>query len=133
MGSLFTAYAWIVGAEIHPWIHTAGTALLIVTIPLILFAGFCLDWSERRPNKACDNDRDPGPGKVPPEPIMISKEIERGVKEAGVTQDKEIRPVAGENGNGDGNPIQDGVIQIAENAENAMEAIIRKKSKASEV
>jgi hypothetical protein len=117
LGSLLTAGAWIVGAQIHPWVHAAGTALLIVTIPLILFAGFCLDWSERRPNNARDNDRDPGQGKVPPEPIMISKEIERGVNEAGVTLNKEIRLVAGENGNG----------------VYAMEAIIRKESKASEV
>ena len=101
LGSLLTASGWIVGAEIHPWVHAAGTALLIVTIPLILFAGFCLDWSERRPNKARDNDRDPGEGKVPPEPIMISKQIERRLEEGRFSQDREIRLIAAENGNGE--------------------------------
>jgi hypothetical protein len=95
LGSVLTASGWIIGVQLHPWIHAGGTALLIVTIPLILFAGFCLDWSERPPNKAVDNDRDPGQGKASPEPIMISKKIEQGVEEAGVTQDKEIRLVAG--------------------------------------
>jgi hypothetical protein len=51
VGSLLTACAWIVGAQIHPWIHAAGTALLIAAIPLILFAGFCLDWAERGQEK----------------------------------------------------------------------------------
>lgn len=51
LGSLLTASGWIIGAEVHPWIHAAGTALLIVTIPLILFAGFCLDWAERGKKK----------------------------------------------------------------------------------
>ena len=90
LGSVLTASGWIIGAEVHPWIHAAGTALLIVTIPLILFAGFCLDWSERRPNKASDNDRDSGRGKPSSGPSMISKEIKRGVEEVRVTQDMEI-------------------------------------------
>ncbi|HBB89939.1 MAG TPA: hypothetical protein DC047_20235 [Blastocatellia bacterium] len=52
VGSLLTAFAWIAGAEIHRWVHAAGTALLIAAIPLILFAGFCLDWAERGKEKA---------------------------------------------------------------------------------
>ena len=44
LGSVLSASAWIVGGEVHAWIYAAGTALLIVAIPLILFAGFCLDW-----------------------------------------------------------------------------------------
>jgi len=51
LGSLLTASGWILGGELHPWIHAAGTALLIVAIPLILFAGFCLDWAERGQEK----------------------------------------------------------------------------------
>lgn len=47
LGSLLTASGWILEAELHPWIHAAGTVLLIVAIPLILFAGFCLDWAEQ--------------------------------------------------------------------------------------
>jgi hypothetical protein len=90
LGSLVTASGWILGVEVHPWIRGAGTGLLIVTIPLILFAGFFLDWAERSPTKPNDNDRHQGQGKAP-EPIMISKEIKRGFEEAGVTRDKEIR------------------------------------------
>ncbi len=51
-GSLLTACAWILGIQIHPWVHAAGTVLLIAAIPLILFAGYCLDWAERRREKA---------------------------------------------------------------------------------
>ena len=47
-GSMLSVTAWIVGGEVHAWIYAAGTALLIVAIPLILFAGFCLDWAERK-------------------------------------------------------------------------------------
>ena len=52
LGSLLTASGWILGAELHPWIHAAGTVLLIVAIPLILFAGFCLDWAEQGQKKS---------------------------------------------------------------------------------
>jgi hypothetical protein len=48
LGSVLSASAWIVGGEVHSWIYAVGTALLIVAIPLILFAGFCLDWAERK-------------------------------------------------------------------------------------
>ena len=56
MGSLLTAGEWIVGAPLHRWIHIAGTTLFIITIPLILFAGFCLDWAEREPKKSLPRD-----------------------------------------------------------------------------
>ena len=48
LGSVLSASAWIVGGEVHSWIYAVGTALLIAAIPLILFAGFCLDWAERK-------------------------------------------------------------------------------------
>lgn len=51
LGSLLAASEWIVGARVHPGIHAVGTALFIVAIPLIIFAGFCLDWAEREPKK----------------------------------------------------------------------------------
>ncbi len=51
MGSLLSVGEWIVGAPLHRWIHVAGTALFIIAIPLILFAGFCLDWAQRPPKK----------------------------------------------------------------------------------
>src|ERR1044072_1129248 len=51
LGSLLTASGWITGVEVHPWIRGAGTGLLVVTIPLIIFAGFCLDWAEQGQKK----------------------------------------------------------------------------------
>jgi hypothetical protein len=49
LGGLLAVIEWIVGRAAHPWLHVAGTALFVVGIPLILFAGFCLDWAERGP------------------------------------------------------------------------------------
>lgn len=46
VGSVLTALTWIVGAVAHPWLRGIGTALFIVTIPLLIFAGYCLDWME---------------------------------------------------------------------------------------
>jgi hypothetical protein len=60
LGSLLTALGWIVGAEFRPWLHAAGTVLFIVAIPLILLAGFCLDWAERGHEKPL-NDREEVP------------------------------------------------------------------------
>ncbi len=47
VGSVLTAVTWIVGAEQHPWVRGLGTALLVATIPLLIAAGYCLDWMER--------------------------------------------------------------------------------------
>ena len=51
LGSILTATTWIIGAQLHPWLQGLGTALLIVTIPLLIFSGYCLDWAERKPNQ----------------------------------------------------------------------------------
>lgn len=51
LGSLLTASGWIFGADVHPWLHAAGTALFVIAIPLILVAGVCLDWAEREQEK----------------------------------------------------------------------------------
>jgi membrane protein DedA with SNARE-associated domain len=62
LGSLLTASTWILGAALHPWMHGLGTALLIVTIPLLIFAGYCMDWAERDQNKsATQKSRNGGP------------------------------------------------------------------------
>jgi hypothetical protein len=50
LGSVLTATTWILGAAAHPWVRGMGTALLIVTIPLLIFAGYCMDWMERDKN-----------------------------------------------------------------------------------
>ena len=47
-GSVLTAMTWIFGAALHPWLRGTGTALLIATIPLLIFSGYCLDWGEQR-------------------------------------------------------------------------------------
>jgi hypothetical protein len=48
IGSVFTAMTWFLGAALHPWLRGTGTALLIATIPLLIFSGYCLDWGEKR-------------------------------------------------------------------------------------
>jgi membrane protein DedA with SNARE-associated domain len=47
LGTVLTAIAWMLGPQMHPWLHGLGTALLIVTIPLLIFSGYCLDWEEQ--------------------------------------------------------------------------------------
>ena len=46
IGSGLTALAWIVHGELNHWVHAIGTAFLVVTIPLLILAGYCLDWME---------------------------------------------------------------------------------------
>jgi hypothetical protein len=52
LGSVLTAASWILGAHLHAWLHGLGTAFLIVTIPLLIFSGYCLDWAERNQNNS---------------------------------------------------------------------------------
>jgi hypothetical protein len=47
LGSVLTSLSWIIGAEVHPWVRGFGTLLLILTIPLLILAGHCLDRFER--------------------------------------------------------------------------------------
>ena len=56
LGGVLTASTWIFGAELHPWIRNLGTALMALTIPLIIFAGCCLDWAEREQEKPAANN-----------------------------------------------------------------------------
>jgi hypothetical protein len=47
-GAAFTAASWFVANEgTHRWLSTIGTALLFLTIPLLIFGGYCLDWMEK--------------------------------------------------------------------------------------
>jgi hypothetical protein len=46
LGGLLTVIEWIASPTAHYWIHIVATALFISGIPLILFAGFFLDWAE---------------------------------------------------------------------------------------
>ena len=66
LGSILTASTWILGAQLHPWLHALGTAFLIITIPLLIFSGYCLDWEERKQNKAAiQKSRNGGPESLP--------------------------------------------------------------------
>lgn len=51
LGTLLSASAWILGGDQHPLVHGLGTALLVVTIPLLILAGYCMDWLECDPQK----------------------------------------------------------------------------------
>lgn len=52
LGSLLTAMTWILDGRAYPWLRGFGTGLLIVTIPLLILAGYCLDWMERKPKNS---------------------------------------------------------------------------------
>ena len=52
MGSALTALTWILGGELHPWVRAVGTGFLVLTIPLLILAGYFLDWLERKPKKS---------------------------------------------------------------------------------
>jgi membrane protein DedA with SNARE-associated domain len=52
IGTVLTVIAWLLGTQLHRWLHGFGTALLIVTIPLLIFSGYCLDWEERKHKSA---------------------------------------------------------------------------------
>jgi len=47
-GAVFTVASWFVANEgVRQWLSTAGTVLFFLTIPLIIFGGFCMDWVEK--------------------------------------------------------------------------------------
>jgi len=50
LGILLNAITWILGTELHPWFRRLSTALFVLTIPLLIFSGYCLDWMERKLN-----------------------------------------------------------------------------------
>jgi hypothetical protein len=60
-GSLLTASTWILGVDLHPGLRAGGTLLLVITIPLLIFAGYCLDWMERKPGPTRETSPERGP------------------------------------------------------------------------
>jgi hypothetical protein len=47
-GAVLTVASWLVANEgARRWLSTAGTVLFLLTIPLIIFGGFCMDWAEK--------------------------------------------------------------------------------------
>jgi apolipoprotein N-acyltransferase len=54
-GAVFTGASWFVANEgARSWLSTAGAILLVLTIPLLILGGFCMDWLEKE-----DPRRDP--------------------------------------------------------------------------
>jgi hypothetical protein len=48
LGALLTAACWFVAdAGAHHLLSEIGTALFFMTIPLIIFGGYCMDWMEK--------------------------------------------------------------------------------------
>src|SRR5262245_41859775 len=49
LGALLTLVAWIKGnSGAGPFLHKVGTVLFLLTIPLLIFGGYCLDVLEKR-------------------------------------------------------------------------------------
>jgi hypothetical protein len=57
VGSVLTAVSWLLAAPPHPWLRSVGTALLIATIPLLILAGYCMDWAERDRDRSATQKR----------------------------------------------------------------------------
>lgn len=61
-GGLLTATSWMSANEAaRHWLSSAGSTLLLLTIPLIILGAFCLDWleknqSQRRANTTLNDD-----------------------------------------------------------------------------
>ena len=56
LGTVLWAAVGIIGRN-HPAISIASTVLLAVAIPLILFAGCCLDWAEGQSDQSLHKDQ----------------------------------------------------------------------------
>ena len=55
LGLCLLSIEWLAGIPLESWLHVVATTLLVVGIPLILFAGFCLDWAEAKPKEPLPN------------------------------------------------------------------------------
>lgn len=51
LGTILTVVAWVQGMDAHPWLRGVGTACLVLIIPLLILAGYCLDDMERAANR----------------------------------------------------------------------------------
>src|SRR5262245_13613688 len=44
----FTAASWLAANQgARQWLSTIGTRLFFLTIPLLIFGGYCMDWMEK--------------------------------------------------------------------------------------
>jgi hypothetical protein len=47
-GAGFTVASWFTANQgVRQWLSTVGTTLFFLTIPLLIFGGFCMDWMEK--------------------------------------------------------------------------------------
>jgi hypothetical protein len=65
-GTILWLVVTVIGADLHPWARTTATILLVGTIPLILCAGYFLDWSENDRNQQDLNHTEQHPELRPP-------------------------------------------------------------------
>jgi hypothetical protein len=47
-GAAFTAASWLTRNQgARQWLSTIATALFFLTVPLLIFGGYCMDWVEK--------------------------------------------------------------------------------------
>ena len=47
-GGAFTVASWLTRNQgARQWLSTIGTALFFLTVPLLIFGGYCMDWMEK--------------------------------------------------------------------------------------
>ena len=47
-GAAFTAASWLAAnQDARQWLSTIGTVLFFLTVPLLIFGGYCMDWIEK--------------------------------------------------------------------------------------
>jgi len=47
-GAAFTLASWLTRNQgARQWLSTIGTALFFLTVPLLIFGGYCIDWMEK--------------------------------------------------------------------------------------
>lgn len=48
-GGLLTS-GWLLNAQLHPWLYDLGLTMLILSLPILILGGHCLDLLDRRQN-----------------------------------------------------------------------------------
>jgi hypothetical protein len=47
-GGAFTLASWLTRNQgARQWLSTTGTVLFFLTVPLLIFGGYCMDWMEK--------------------------------------------------------------------------------------
>src|SRR5262245_13154054 len=48
LGGAFTLASWLTRNQgARQWLSTTGTVLFFLTVPLLIFGGYCMDWMEK--------------------------------------------------------------------------------------